>query len=53
MFLTYYDGPMKWKGSSKKFERIKVNAWEKWVLLLAIIIFFSAMTQMAIEAIAL
>jgi hypothetical protein len=53
MFLTHYGGPMKLKGSSKKFERIKVNAWEKWALLLAIIIFFSVMTQMAAEAIAL
>jgi hypothetical protein len=44
---------MKWKGSSKKFEKIKVNAWEKWALLLAIIIFFSVMTQMAIETLAL
>jgi hypothetical protein len=32
---------------------MKVNDWKKWVLLLAIIIFFSAMTQMAIEALAL
>ena len=32
---------------------MKVNDWKKWALLLAIIMFFSGLTQMVIEAIAL